>query len=98
MKSNYHLTEQETTINLLPSVVSKQAEIFSCVPAMMDKLRKLAAEHPSEVSIIEKDGCVQAAVPASWVKIQPKRKCNLTEEQRRANAERLAAYREARKS
>ena len=98
MKRTYSFDEQETTINMFPANVSKKAEIFSCVPAMMNRLRDLAADHPGEVAIREDDGCVFATVPVGWVKIQPKRKCNMTEEQRKANAARLAAYMEAKKN
>ena len=98
MNKPYSFDEQETTINMFPTIVSKTAEIFSCVPTMMNRLRDLAVDHPDEVAIREDDGCIFATVPASWVKVQPKRKCNMTEEQRRANAERLAAYMEAKKN
>lgn len=98
MEYKYSVNEQETVINMFPSSISKQAEIYTCIPHTMERLRKLASEYPSDVSIIEKHGCVTAAVPIGWVKIQPKRKCNLTDEQKRANAERLAAYREAKQN
>lgn len=98
MKHTYSFGEQETTINIFPTNVSKTAEVFSCIPAMMNRLRELAADHPRDVAIREDDGCLFATVPASWIKIQPKRKCNMTEEQRKASAERLAAYMEAKKN
>ena len=84
--------EQETTINMLPPTVSKQAEIYTCIPAMMAHLTKLASEYPSDVAIVNGDGYVTATVPSSWIKVAPKRKCTLSEEQKKANAARLAAY------
>ena len=98
MDRNYSIDEQETTINIFPSAVSKQAEIFTCIPLMMKKLRKLAGEYPSDVSLAEHDGCITATVPVGWVRVMPKRKCNLTDEQKRANTERLAKYMEAKKN
>ena len=91
----YKADEQETIINIFPMQITKQAEIYTCIPAMMRKLRTLAAEYPEEVSIVDRTDDVSATVPVSWVKVAPKRKCNLTDEQKRANAERLAAYRKA---
>lgn len=95
MSVSYSLEEQETTINVFPSTVSKQAEIFTCIPSMINKMRKLAEENPHDVAIRESDGCVFCTVPVDWIRIAPKRKCTLTDEQKKANAERLAAYREA---
>ena len=98
MKRSYSFDEQETTINMFPANVSKTAEIFSCIPAMMNKLRELAVSHPSDVAIKDNEDCVFATVPTSWIKISPKRKSNMTEEQRKANTERLMRYMEAKKN
>ena len=98
MKQAYSFEEQETTVNMFPANISKQAEIFSCIPAMMSRLRKLAEEHPKDVAIREDDGCVFCTVPSSWVHISPKRKVTMTEEQRQENIARLARYREAKKN
>lgn len=97
MSHNYTIDEQETIINMLPATVSKQAEIYSCVPQMVSRLRKLAEDNPKDVAIMEDDGAVTATVPLSWIKIAPKIKRQMTEEQRQANIERLARYREAMK-
>lgn len=96
--SKYEKWEQETTINMFPESVSKVAEVFTCIPTEITKLRKLAAEHPSDVAIREDDGCIYCTVPVSWVRIAPRRKCNLTEEQKKANADRLRAYMEAKRA
>ena len=97
MKSPYLIEEQETTINVFPANVSKLAEIYTCIPHTMETLIRLQADYPEEVTVVQKDGYVDATVPRSWIKIQPKRKSNMTEEQKRANAERLASYRKAKK-
>lgn len=93
MKSPYLIEEQETTINVFPSQVSKTAEIYTCIPNMMEMLMKLQTEYPEDVAFVIKDDGMQATVPRSWIKIQPKRKSVMSDEQKRANAERLAAYR-----
>ena len=96
-KSPYSVEEQETTINVMPASVSKNAEIYTCIPSVIENLFKLYEAYPDEVCIVEGDGYVNATVPRGWVKIQPKRKCTLTDEQKRANGERLAALRAAKK-
>lgn len=98
MKAVYGTDEQETTINIFHKSVSNKAEIFTCIPAMMDRLRTLAADYPNDVAIVEKDMCINATVPSGWIRVSPKRKCNLTDEQKKAGAERLRAYREAKKN
>lgn len=61
------------------------------------KIRKLAIQHPDKVTILASpetnDGCLYCKIPASWMKIQPKRTLELTDEQRKAIAERFAATR-----
>lgn len=98
MNSPYSTDEQETTINVFPKSMSEQAEIFTCIPATIRQLQKLYKEHPDDVTVIENDGYVNATVPRDWIKIQPKRKCTLTDEQKRANAERLASLRRAKEA
>ena len=93
MKTQYALEEQETTINVFPKAVSDRALVFTCIPNMVKRIKKLHDDYPDDVILNEGDGFVDASVPRGWVKIQPKRKCTLTEEQKRANADRLAALR-----
>ena len=83
MQSPYTLDEQETTINVLPAVVSKTAEVYTCIPNMIEKIKKLASESPDDVVVVERDGYVNATVPREWIKIQPKRKSSMTDEQKR---------------
>lgn len=95
MKSPYSTLEQETTINVVPASVSGTAEIYTCIPNMIQRILKLYEEHPDEVAIVDGDGYINATVPREWIKIQPKRKCNMSEEKRREAAERLIALRKA---
>ena len=60
-----------------------------------NRLAKLAEQNPAEVECVaqNRDGSVMYHVPASWVKIRPPRKVNMTDEQRAALAERLKSAR-----
>ena len=61
-----------------------------------NSIRKLAEEFPEKVQIIavNEDGSIFAHVQSSWMKIQPPRKVEMTDEQKAAAAERLRAVRE----
>ena len=92
METKIPLDEQETIINLVPAKVSKKAEVYTCIPKMMERLKKLASERPELVRITSDNGFqLTAEVDASCVKIAPKRR--MSEEQRHAAAERFAAMR-----
>lgn len=56
------------------------------------RILKLAEAHPQEVTIKkrpeENDGCIYATMPATWLKISPPAKKDLTDEQRQELAER----------
>ena len=54
-------------------------------------VHKLKEKHPGEVQIVAEnsDGSVLARMPYSWMRVSPKRKVNLTDEQRKATSERL---------
>lgn len=49
------------------------------------KIRKLQKEHPEEVTIIaqpeDNGGCIYAKMPSFYLKIQPKKRSNFTDEQ-----------------
>lgn len=57
----------------------------------VNRIYKLAEEHPDEVEIttVFKDGFVTAHIPKSWIKVKPPAKRSLTEEQREAYVERM---------
>ena len=61
---------------------------------------KWAEEYPEEVTIKrrpeENDGCLYLTCPASWLRIRPPIKRNLTDEQREAMGNRLRKARENR--
>ena len=52
MRSQYSLEEQETTINVFPRGISDQAEVYTCIPSMVQRLTKLHKSHPDEMSVI----------------------------------------------
>lgn len=66
----------------------------------INKIKKLLEEHPDEMRLLASpetnDGCIYVELPSSWLKIQPKRKSYMTEEQKDALRERLAQARQAR--
>ena len=57
------------------------------------RIRRLAESYPGDVIIIkqpeENDGCIYAKILPEYVKIAPKRKLNLTDEQRDAARARM---------
>lgn len=63
------------------------------------RIRKLAEQHPSEVTILNQpetnDGCIYARLPVEYLKISPKRRVDLSDEQRLATAERLRLARKS---
>ena len=95
MKSNCIIEEQETTINLFPAGISDNAEVYTSMPHIAKRLRKLYQSHKDQMKLNDDGYYVSATVPRSWIKIQPKRPNNMTEEQRQKTKERLAAARAA---
>ena len=65
----------------------------------INRIHKLKEQFPDDVHIIwepyENDGCIYCQLPASWLKIQPKRKVELSEEKKDVLRERLARMRQA---
>lgn len=61
-------------------------------------IKKLAEQYKDEVVIVHEnaDGSLVAHIPLSWMRISPKKKRTMTDEQRLACAERMAKMREAR--
>ena len=63
------------------------------------RIMKLEEEYPEQVKITvypeDNDGCINAWIPAKWIRVKPPVKRNLTDEQRMAMSERLKKAREA---
>lgn len=85
----------ETAMDYLSE--NSTATFSSSETKWINKIQKLANEYPDEVNIMQRpddnQGYLVAHIPKSWFKVAPPRKCNYTEEQRAAMAERLAAAR-----
>ena len=66
------------------------------------KITSLKSKYPNEVTIKvapeENNGVLLADIPKYWLRIQPPKKMNFTEEQRAAASERLSKAREAKKN
>ena len=62
----------------------------------VNMVRRLKAAHPGEVEIVSEneDGSILARMPYSWMRIVPKRRVELTAEQKAAAGERLRKLRE----
>ena len=65
----------------------------------INRIHKLEEQFPDDIHIIwepyENDGCIYCQLPTSWLKIQPKRKVELSEEKKDVLRERLARMRQA---
>lgn len=59
----------------------------------INKVHKLKEKYPDQITILAEpennDGCIYCKLPIEWLKLQPKKKCYLTDEQRSAIAARL---------
>lgn len=77
--------------------VDDQATFFSAERRWINKMIKLSEQFPDEVKIQhmpeDNDGVILVHLPKSWLKVSPKKKMNLSEEQREIRAERIAAAR-----
>lgn len=66
-------------------------------PKWIRRIKELIEEHPDEIRVIrmpeQNDGCIYVQLPTEWLKIQPKRKVELTDEQKAKLAERLRSAR-----
>lgn len=84
--------EQETTIVIDP--IAKKANVFSSIPAEINRLYKLLENPESSVELDTQYG-LMISVPMNWVKIKPPVTRSYTEEQRKAMSKRLANARKA---
>lgn len=58
-------------------------------------MKKYKHSHSDEVDFVEnEDGSICGHIPLTWLKVSPPRKVFLTEEQKRARAEKLQKARE----
>lgn len=85
---------KETVVGYIDS--DKHASLCSGERKWINRILKLKADHPDEVSIKEypetNHGIILAHFPKKWLKISPPRQ--MSDEQKTAMAERLKAIRE----
>ena len=64
----------------------------------ISKMKKLAEQYPDECQIVgeNNDGSIVAHFPVKWIHITRRTGHEMTEEQKKANTERLLKYREQR--
>lgn len=73
--------EQETVINI--DYLDGIAYVYSNNKPMMRRLEKMKTEYEDEVSVEKQDAsCIMVKVPVDWIKIRPKIKREMTEEQK----------------
>ena len=87
--SNY---ERETIINY--NNEDATATVYTYHKALQNKLNKLVGSNPNISILRQDDESVTYVVPKKWIKVQPPRQLNYTDEQRAEMAARLASYRE----
>ena len=67
---------------------------------LINKIRRFKQRHPDEVTILAEpennDGCIYVKLPVAVFRLQWPTKCEMTEEQLQASAERLAEARKKR--
>lgn len=74
--------------------VDDRATFCSSELRWINKILKLSEKYPDEVQITHypenNDGVIVAHLPKTWLKVAPPKKMDLSDEQRKARAERLA--------
>lgn len=62
-----------------------------------NRIKKLAEDYPDEVVMIrqpeDNDGCVYCKIPVNWFKIQPKKRREISDEERAILSERMRKLR-----
>lgn len=90
------LEEQETTFNLYPKKSGYLCDIYSSTPTDIALIKKYAEEYPNEITITKEDDIsIEAKAPREWFRLKPPTHRTMTEEQKQALRDRLAAQRAA---
>lgn len=79
--------EQETII--LYDNANKTASVYTCDRSLIKKLTKLMVSKDDITLERQDDESATFIVPRKWIKVQPPKQVNFTEEQRALAAERL---------
>ena len=91
-KISIPLDEQETHIVYYPSEMNKECEIYTTIPSEMKRLERLVNTYPN-IYILIKDDQYSYTVRCPWKLVKPRKPRSMTDEQRTAQAERLAVAR-----
>lgn len=95
------LDDIETVINYAPSQIGKWPELYTTDKLIMKRYEKFMAKNPEECILLAEDKySMTFSVHPKCIGIYPRalRKAHFTEEQQRANAERLARMNEKRRA
>ena len=80
----------------------KKMWISSDERKIINRVTALSEQYPDEMTILkrpeENDGCIYAQCPANWLKISPKKRVELSDEERAVRSERLKMARESTKN
>lgn len=74
---------------------AKRVTLAFSQPRMISRIKKLAEQRPNDVQIVTENALgkgkkvLYAHVPATWVRISPPKKMNLTQEEKNARAEHM---------
>jgi len=87
------------TIDTYVGYTSRDEMFFSSTErSWHTKIMKLAKDHPDEVTIIktpeENDGCIYAKMPVAYLKLQAKRKVEMTDKERAEVTKRMTELRQ----
>lgn len=92
------LLEQETII--LYNRAEKTASVYTFEPTLKRKLKSAMDKYPELVRVVQEedsDGVMEFEVPKDWIKVTPKVKKTLSEEEKKIRVERLSKVRKEKK-
>lgn len=84
------LTAYEKETIIIYNQADDTASVFTYHTTLQNKLNGLVGKNPDIKITDQGEEWVRYEVPKSWIKVNPPRKRDMTEEQRAAAAERLA--------
>lgn len=82
-------SERETSIDFMAD--ENFMIVYTCEKKYIRRLEALKEQYPKKVQVIQREeNCISVKCPKAWFTFpKPKKKLNLTEEQRKERAERM---------
>lgn len=82
-------SERETSIDFMAD--ENFMIVYTCEKKYIRRLEALKQQYPKKVQVIQREeDCISVKCPKAWFKFpKPKRKLNLTEEQKQDRADRM---------